>query len=125
MKKITVFILVTLFFATGVSAQLKDTKWKGTLNIPDPAECTFEFKKDTLYLYVNANGALLETMTFSIVKDTVYLHKVSGQSPCMPESKGTYRFTIRDEKLYFNPASDDCQERLNAFTPDAWVREKS
>lgn len=124
MKQLIACVLVTCFIGLGASAQITNTKWKGTLNIPSPAECVMDFKKDTVYLNIAADNSLIETMLFTVKGDTLTLVKVSGMSPCSGDSKGLYRLEFKDDKLYIKPLSDDCQDRLDAFTPDAWIRQK-
>lgn len=124
MKQLTACLIALFFITLSANAQLPESKWKGTLNIPSPAECLFEFKKDTVFLYLVADNSLIETMSYSTKGDSLFLTKVNGMSPCTGETKGVYRFEIKEDKLYIKPLSDDCQERLEAFTADAWIREK-
>jgi hypothetical protein len=124
MKKNIVFSLVLILFVSAVNAQLTDTKWKNFMNIPEPIESFMHFKKDTVLLSVAADGTLVETMTYTINKDTLRLTKISGMSPCGDNVIGLYRIEIKDEKLTIIPISDDCSDRANAFKPEAWTREK-
>ena len=118
------FLLLLLFIAGfSASAQLEDTKWRNTVNIPDPVECMFHFKKDTVNLYVVADGSLIESMTYKISKDTLKLTKVSGMSPCS-EVVGLYKMERKDDKLFITAINDECSERSSAFRPDAWIKEK-
>ena len=64
-------------------------------------------------------------MSYTLTKDTMLLQKLSGTSPCQGETKGTYKFVLKDDKLNITPLADDCQEGSMAFTPEACVREKS
>lgn len=124
MKKNISASIVCVLFALLTNAQLTDSKWKNTMNIPDPMETFLHFKKDTVMLTIVADGTLVETMTYSISKDTLRLTKISGMSPCGDAITGLYRFEIKDDKLTITPISDDCPERSNAFTPEAWIRQK-
>ena len=124
MKKIIGVSLLAVLLASGVFAQLTDTKWKSTMNIPDPMETFLQFKKDTVLLSVVADGTLVETMTYSISNDTLRLTKISGMSPCSDNIIGLYRFELKEDKLTITPISDDCSERSNAFKPEAWIKEK-
>lgn len=123
MKHLFTFLLLC-GFALASQAQLTDTKWKNFMNIPDPIESILHFKKDTLLLLVVADGSLVETMNYSINKDTLKITKLTGMSPCTDGITGLYRFEIKDDKLTIVPLSDDCSERANAFKPEAWTREK-
>lgn len=125
MKQITACLVATFLIVFTAKAQLSDSKWTGTMNIPSPAECIFEFKKDTVYLYLGADNSLLETMSYTIKNDTLTLVKLSGMSPCGTDTKGIYRIEVKDDKLFIKPLSDDCQERLNAFPADPFTRQKN
>ncbi len=124
MKKIIGFGILMVFITSALSAQLTDTKWKNSMNIPDPTETFLQFKKDTVLLTVVADGTLVETMTYSVSKDTLRLTKTSGMSPCADNIIGLYHFELKDDKLTITPISDDCFERAGAFKPEAWTREK-
>jgi hypothetical protein len=122
-KNLTLSLLLLVIVST-VNAQLTDTKWKNFMNIPESTESFMHFKKDTVLLTVAADGTLVETMTYTINKDTLRLTKISGMSPCGDNITGLYRIEIKDEKLSIIPISDDCSDRANAFKPEAWTREK-
>lgn len=124
MNKNLTFSLVLLAIVSTVNAQLTDTKWKNFMNIPESTESFMHFKKDTVLLSVAADGTLVETMTYTINKDTLRLTKISGMSPCGDNVIGLYRIEIKDDKLTIVPISDDCSDRVNAFKPEAWTREK-
>jgi hypothetical protein len=124
MKKNFIFSFLFILFVSAVNAQLTDTKWKNFMNIPESTESFMHFKKDTVLLSVAADGTLVETMTYTINKDTLRLTKISGMSPCGDNVIGLYRIEIKDDKLTIIPISDDCSDRANAFKPEAWTREK-
>lgn len=124
MKSIAITLLICGFLMDA-NAQLTDTKWKNIMNIPQPTECILQFKKDTLLLLVAADGSLVETMKYTIAKDTFKLYKLSGLSPCSEDIVGLYIFAIKDDKMTITPSSDDCSDRAEAFKPEAWIREKS
>jgi len=94
------------------------------MNIPDPYETILHFKKDTVVLTIAADGSLIETMNFTISKDTLKLIKLSGMSPCADNITGLYKIEIKDDKMTIVPLSDDCSERANAFKPEPWIKEK-
>lgn len=123
MKKAFAYTVTFVLLSTTINAQLTDTKWKNFMNIPDSYETIMHFKKDTAILILAADGSIVETMIYSVSKDTLRLTKVSGLSPCN-DNAGLYRIQIRDDKLTIAPISDDCNDRANAFRPDPWTREK-
>ena len=124
MKKKTGFCFLLVFITSTLPAQLTDTKWRNSMNIPDPMETFLQFKKDTVLLTIVADGTLVETMTYSVSKDTLRLTKTSGMSPCADNIIGLYHFELKDDKLTITPLSDDCSERAGAFKPEAWSKEK-
>lgn len=95
------------------------------MNIPDPYETFLQFKKDTVIVTLASDGTLIETMNFKLSKDTLRISKLSGMSPCTEDMIGVYHFEIKEEKLTITPITDDCPERVNAFRPEAWTKEKS
>lgn len=123
-KKTISLCFLFVFAATSINAQLTDTKWKNSMNIPDPMETFLNFKKDTVLLSIVADGTLVETMSYTISNDTLRLIKISGMSPCSDNLTGLYRFEIKEDKLTITPISDDCSERSNAFKPEPWIKEK-
>jgi len=125
MKKTVLFSLLFLMCAAGANAQLTDTKWRNAMNIPDPIETILHFKKDTVSLSVAGDGSLVETMSYTISKDTLKLTKISGMSPCTETVVGMYKIEIKDDKMTIVPLVDDCVERFNAFKVEPWVKEKS
>jgi hypothetical protein len=124
MKKTILFALVFTLLVSIANAQLTDTKWKNFMNIPESIESFMHFKKDTVLLIVAADGTLVESMIYTLNKDTLRLTKISGMSPCGDNITGLYRIEMKDDKLTITPISDDCAERANAFKPEAWTREK-
>jgi len=123
MKKAFAYSVIFVLLSSTINAQLTDTKWKNFMNIPDPYETIMHFKKDTAILTLAADGSIVETMIYSVSKDTLRLTKVSGLSPCN-DNAGLYRIQIKDDKLTIAPISDDCNDRANAFKPEPWTREK-
>jgi hypothetical protein len=124
MKKAFAYTVIFLLLSSTINAQLTDTKWKNFMNIPDSYETIMHFKKDTAILTLAADGSIIETMIYSVSKDTLRLTKVNGLSPCT-ENTGLYRIQIKNDNLTIAPISDDCNERANAFKPEPWTREKT
>ena len=125
MKKTILYTLLFVIFVATANAQLTDTKWRNSMNIPDPIETILHFKKDTVSLTIAGDGSLVETMSYTISKDTLKLTKLSGMSPCADTVVGIYKIEIKDDKMTIVPLIDDCVERFNAFKADPWVKEKS
>lgn len=124
MKKLLFLSLALGLLSFGAKSQLTDTKWRSSMNVPDPVECILQFKKDTLIVMVAADQSMIvETMTYKLKNDTLTIYKVSGTSPCS-DAAGVYKCILKDEKLFITPLNDECIERANAFTPEGWIKEK-
>ncbi|MEO5946282.1 MAG: hypothetical protein ABIP79_05660 [Chitinophagaceae bacterium] len=114
MKKIYLLVVICIvIFSNTSSAQLTDTKWKGTFYIPDAYECHMDFKKDTLNLVIAASGDIIETMKYSLAGDTLTIIKLNGSSPCGDEV-GIYTFKINGDKLKITLVKDNCGDRSSA-----------
>jgi hypothetical protein len=123
MKK-SIFILLVVFTSTSVHAQLKNTKWKGTIQADNTLNVVFDYRSDTLEVTNSDDGSNIETMTYT-VKDTVLtLRKISGQSSCDTEGTGKYRFEIKDDALHLTQISDNCNDRTSALSNSKWTRVK-
>ena len=69
MKEIIFIFLISLASIT-VHAQLKNTKWKGTIHSDNDIDVVFDYRSDTLEVLNISDGSNLETMTYAI-KDSV------------------------------------------------------
>jgi hypothetical protein len=119
------FLLLSLLITTAItsSAQLTNTKWKGTATVPDPMESVFSFGKDSLVMTINS-GMVVETMGYELKGDTLVLTKLEGMSPCGSKSAGSFRITWKDDTFTLTALQDNCPERSEAFTYAPWVRQK-
>lgn len=121
MKKYLLAAFIFSFFSLASKAQLENTRWRNTLNVPDPIDCEFVFKKDTLEAYTVANGQMIEAMSYKLSKDTLRIVKISGTSPCS-DVVGIYKAVLKDNQLTITPIDDPCVERSGAFRPEPWIR---
>ena len=122
MKKF--FLLVVVFvFALAASAQLENTKWRGMAKVPEPFDCVFDFRKDTVLLTGNGVG-IIETMMYSLNGDTLMFKKIEGRSPCRVESKGYFKIVSKRDSFDLISLKDDCPGRAEAFVAAPWVRIK-
>ena len=122
MKKIILWIFL-VFIVSSVDAQLTNTRWRNVINIPDPYETILQFRKDTATVNLVSDGTLIETMSYSTIKDTLRLTKLFGNSPCDDKITGIYHFEINDDRLTITFLSDDCNERANALkTNTPWLK---
>lgn len=123
MKEI-IFIFGISLVSITLNAQLKNTKWKGTVHSDNDIDVIFDYRSDTLEVTNIADSSSLETMTYTI-KDTVLsLQKIYGQSGCNVTGTGKYKFEIKDDILYITLLSDDCDDRSSALNNSKWVKMK-
>lgn len=117
--------LTTLLLAVLVShAQLVQTKWKGPLLVPNETEAWLHFKNDTLDVFVSNGNNLLETMTYTLVHDTMLLKKIAGRSPCDTSITGKYKWSLKDNALLITPLADECEGRNRAWVGQPFVKQK-
>jgi len=123
MKKL---ILILFFLGAGnfAKAQLTNTKWTGTLAVPDLMPIVLSFKADTLEVILQENGEYLETMNYKVSGDTLLLKKISGGSPCPEGSEFKVKFALQRDNLLVTPLSDDCTMRSDSWTKDHFVKVK-
>src|SRR5580765_2260592 len=92
MKK---YLITLSIFSLAISArsqiQIDNTRWNAHTDIPLSMEIQLAFKKDS-FLIQSQNGKQLgELMTYSLRGDSLYLRKISGQTPCDNGTEGWYR----------------------------------
>ncbi|HEY1869812.1 MAG TPA: hypothetical protein VGG71_02075, partial [Chitinophagaceae bacterium] len=74
MKKI--FISCIICFVTIIaSAQIANTKWRGTLKLDNPIEAIFHFGNDTLDVINLEDNSNLETMKYSVQDSVLTIQK--------------------------------------------------
>lgn len=119
------FILLCFMGITNeASAQLANTKWSGSLAVPDLIPVILSFKTDTLDVISIESGDFLETMNYKISGDTLLLNKITGGSPCPTGSTFKVKFTLQRENILVTPLSDDCAMRSESWTKDPFVKVK-
>ena len=121
MKKVFFFLLVS-FASVTVNAQLKNTKWKGTIQVDDKIDVVFDYKSDTLEVSNTADGSNIETMTYAVKDSVITLKKVYGQSSCDGTSTGKYKFAIKNDVLFLTQISDTCNDRTSALSNSKWTK---
>jgi hypothetical protein len=65
MREIILTFLITLISIT-VDAQLKNTKWKGTIHSDSDIDVVFDYRNDTLEVTNIEDSSNLETMTYTL-----------------------------------------------------------
>lgn len=116
MKK-TLILTLAIGFSSFAKAQLANTSWKGNFNVPDPTEMILQFKADSVLLDYTY-GVTLETMSYSINNDTLFLRKLDGRSDCSYSDNASYKFGIKDKKLVLSLINDGCATRADAWPSD-------
>ncbi|GAB3960774.1 S8 family peptidase [Spirosoma harenae] len=122
-------LFISFFFAllTNVQAQLpiQGTKWNGLLKLPNETRVQLTFRNDTLLIGNGSSSAILEKMQYEQMGDSLFIQKVSGQSPCGTNAIGLYRliYTNNGENFSLKLIRDDCPERRQLFNAaTAFVR---
>jgi len=118
-------LLAALLLTVTISkAQLKNTQWEGTMYVPDETSIILDFKTDSVNIVVPENGMLAETMTYSVKDSIITLKKTSGHSPCNVGDEFKLKYVIKNDKLFITSLSDPCDERIQAWSKEAYIRAK-
>lgn len=123
MKK-TLFIFLVSFTSVTAHAQLKNTKWKGTIQADNKIDVVFNYRNNTVDVSNSADGSNIETMTYAARDSVLTLQKISGQSNCDGTTAGKYKYQIKDDALYITLISDSCVDRSSALSNSKWVKMK-
>ena len=123
MKK-TIITLLFVMTSTVLSAQLNNTRWKGTLRGDDQQNVIFDFKKDTAVVYNTSDNSVVETMIYSVKDKVLTLNKIDGISDCDNSTPGKYRIVIDKDALYLVLLDDICSDRSNAIDSIKWIKLK-
>lgn len=121
----TFFLLTALLLAATLSnAQLKNTQWEGKMNVPEETNVILDFKTDSVNIVIPENGMLGESMTYSVKDSIINLKKTSGNSPCNVGDEFKLKYSIRNDQLFISNLSDPCDERIQAWSKEPYVRVK-
>jgi hypothetical protein len=118
----SIVILLVLFVSSSVKAQFTHTKWKGTLELDQPMEVLFDFRKDTVEVFNLADNSSVEIMQYSTKDSVLTLQKISGASGCDAASVAKYKFRLKDDQLFLIRIEDDCDDRGNVLNNTKWTR---
>jgi hypothetical protein len=114
-------LFISIATVSLVKAQFANTSWKGSFNIPDPTEMVLQFKSDSLLLNY-PGGSNLETMSYKINNDSMFILKLNGQSPCSYSDTAIYKVKVEDKKLFITSLTDGCPDRVSAWPQDGLER---
>jgi hypothetical protein len=123
MKKV-IFICFVSFTSFAAHAQLKNTKWKGEIQLESKVPVMFEYRNDTLEVINTADNSSIETMTYTAREGILTLQKVSGQSDCNTSEPAKYKFVINNDTLTLTLVIDPCDDRFNVLDNSQWTKIK-
>jgi hypothetical protein len=123
MKEI-IFILIATFLLQPAIAQLKNTRWEGSIKGDNPRNTMLDFKKDTLILYSASGNEVVERMTYTATGNTFTIKKIEGQSDCDSTTPGKYGFQIKGDKMQIKLISDVCYDRSSALDITNWTKQE-
>lgn len=123
MKTLLIISLVS-FLSINAHAQLKNTKWKGTIQTDNKLNVVFDYKIDTVKVTNADDGSNIETMTYTVKNHVMTLKKVYGQSDCDATSTAQYKFQITGDVLHLTQVNDSCSDRISALKDSNWTRTK-
>jgi hypothetical protein len=124
MKKVILIILVTIT-STSIFAQLKNTRWKGTIKGDNPRNVILDFKKDTAILYTISDSTIVERMTYTMNENSFTVKKIDGQSDCDNTTPGKYSFVIKNNNMLIKLINDACYDRSSALDTTKWTKWKN
>ena len=122
--RILYILTVLLLMAVASKAQLKNTKWQGTMNVPDETPVMLDFKNDSVDILVVENGMVAESMSYLAQDSIITMKKTSGHSPCNVDDVFKVKYLIKDDKLFISTISDPCDERAASWTKEPFTRVK-
>ena len=122
--KTALFILLVTCTSVSLHAQLKNTKWKGTIQADNKIDVIFNYGTDTVEVSNTADGSSIETMTYTVKDSVLKFQKIYGQSSCGGATGGTYKYELKDDLLYLTLISDSCSDRSSALSNSKWARTK-
>jgi hypothetical protein len=119
------FVAATMFSSNNASAQisaLANTTWVGTAYVPVELQVKLAFGIDTLKLVMADNNLVLETMTYRLSNDTLFIKKLSGNSPCETDQEGVYKVAVKEKLFTIIPINDACADRSAAFSSKGYLK---
>lgn len=108
--------------ATAQISALANTTWLGTAYVPTELQVKFAFGVDTLKLVMADNNLVLETMSYRLSNDTLFIKKLSGNSPCEDDQEGVYKVAVKEKLFTIVAINDPCAERSVAFSPKGYLK---
>ena len=115
MKKTIALLVIVCCSLMTVTAQLANTKWKGTIKIATktglvPTDVTLFFTTDTLSV-VYDNGFQPDIMSYKETDGKVIYKKISGGVPCDTTALMVTSYQIKNDQLWIKAIQDECRVR--------------
>ena len=109
-SKIFLTIILALFISISSSAQLKDEKFRATLD--GIGVFNLEFKS-SIYTLSDAEDTIMVNGNYNIEGDTLIFNDIKGPLACLPDVKGIYTFVLDRRALKLTLIEDKCLGRAN------------
>lgn len=132
MKHFTILFILLVSTVTALAQQtenpLSKTRWKGTVNVPDPIAAIIIFDTATATIKEASSGEFIEEISYTLENNVLTLKKTEGSSPCTTNQIAKIAISIIDRQLTLKVISDECPLRGVAFndekgTPYVWNKE--
>ncbi len=117
------FLSLFLCFLS-VNAQLTNSRWIGEINSTHPKSVIFDFKTDTVSVFILPDTVLLETLSFKIENNILLIKKISGSSPCDVTMIGKYNYEMKADEMVLTLVDDPCPARAGLINKESYVQLK-
>ncbi len=111
-------LLGSTSFAQNNVNPLKNTRWNGTVNVPDPTGATVAFEEAKIFFKDIENDSPIEELSYTIEGNVITMKKTAGASPCTENQVAKMSFEIVKDTLVLKVIADDCEIRSVAFTDE-------
>ncbi len=115
---VTLMLLGSTSFAQNTVNPLKNTSWKGTVNVPNPTGAIITFNEGKIIFKEIENDSPIEELSYTIEGNILMMKKTAGASPCTESQVAKMSFEIVKDTLVLKVISDDCEIRSAAFTDE-------
>ena len=116
------FALITGASFRGNTQSLKNTAWKTYVTSANDS-MILHIGNDSSFV-TGSNGDVVVRSVFHVMKDTLTIEDYDGQYMC-PNTKGTYLYSIKEEKLVMKLINDGCDGRATGIDGIAWIKVKT
>ena len=117
-------LCISFFCHVVVNAQLTNTKWVGEINSTHHTSVLFDFKTDTVNVFILPDSALMETLSFRIDNNVLVIKKISGSSPCDGTMIGKYNYEMKVDEMTLTMIDDPCPARAGLINKESYISVK-